>query len=148
MKMWAPSVWSTLAMYGLLSGLTYQVIQQWPDDPLGTKVEFRMPEWPASWPRPSWLGLWRNDPRDPKPRRDPAHLPAQQDYRPEPRRLRRTVGLLDAAATGGRFAGWTAGATWRPGTIAGRGPLSGERDDRGVAEPAAGLARRESPRSV
>jgi hypothetical protein len=78
MKMWAPSVWSTLAMYGILSYLTYQAIHQWPDDPLGTKVEFRMPEWPATWPRPSWLGaISAKGSLDPKPRRAPAASPGR-----------------------------------------------------------------------
>jgi hypothetical protein len=55
MKFWAPSVWSTLAIYGALSVLTYQVIQQWPDDPLENGVQIRMPSWPSGWPRPNWL---------------------------------------------------------------------------------------------
>ena len=33
-KFWAPSAWSTLAMYGLLSYLTWLTIQRWPSDPL------------------------------------------------------------------------------------------------------------------
>jgi hypothetical protein len=57
MKFWAPSVWSTLAMYAALSALTYQVIQQWPDDPLENGVQIKMPSWPSKWPRPSWLPL-------------------------------------------------------------------------------------------
>jgi hypothetical protein len=78
MKMWAPSVWSTLAMYCILSYLTHQAIQQWPDDPLGTKVEFRMPEWPATWPRPSWLGAAGTSTVDPKPRREPGASPGRR----------------------------------------------------------------------
>ncbi|MFO0909348.1 MAG: metal-dependent hydrolase [Isosphaeraceae bacterium] len=42
MKLWAPSAWSTLAAYGLLSWLTYQVVQVWPEDPF----QFRTPEPP------------------------------------------------------------------------------------------------------
>jgi LexA-binding, inner membrane-associated putative hydrolase len=33
MKFWAPSSWSTLGIYGLLSLLSWQVVQTWPDDP-------------------------------------------------------------------------------------------------------------------
>ena len=33
LKLWAPSAWSTLAMYGLLSYLSWLTIQRWPDDP-------------------------------------------------------------------------------------------------------------------
>jgi hypothetical protein len=32
MKFWAPSVWSTLAVYGLLSLLAWQVVKVWPED--------------------------------------------------------------------------------------------------------------------
>jgi hypothetical protein len=32
-KLWAPSPWTTLAMYGLLSYLTWLAIQRWPTDP-------------------------------------------------------------------------------------------------------------------
>jgi hypothetical protein len=32
-KFWAPSPWATLAMYGLLSYLSWQVVQRWPDPP-------------------------------------------------------------------------------------------------------------------
>ena len=32
-KLWAPSPWSTLAMYGLLSYLAWLTIQRWPTDP-------------------------------------------------------------------------------------------------------------------
>jgi hypothetical protein len=32
-KFWAPSPWTTLVMYGLLSYLSWRVIQSWPDDP-------------------------------------------------------------------------------------------------------------------
>ena len=33
MKFWAPSIWSTLGIYALLSLLSWQVVQVWPDDP-------------------------------------------------------------------------------------------------------------------
>ncbi|MFO0952551.1 MAG: metal-dependent hydrolase [Isosphaeraceae bacterium] len=33
LKFWAPSAWSTLGTYVLLSYLTWQVVQVWPDDP-------------------------------------------------------------------------------------------------------------------
>lgn len=58
MKFWAPSIWSTLAMYGLLTFLTWQAIQQWPDQPFTENVEIRMPEWPANWPKPRWPESW------------------------------------------------------------------------------------------
>jgi membrane-bound metal-dependent hydrolase YbcI (DUF457 family) len=32
-KFWAPSPWTTLAIYVLLSFLSWRIIQQWPDDP-------------------------------------------------------------------------------------------------------------------
>lgn len=33
MKFWAPSPWTTIAMYGLLSYLSYRVLQKWPEHP-------------------------------------------------------------------------------------------------------------------
>lgn len=33
MKFWAPSPWTTIAMYGLLSYLSYRVLQKWPEKP-------------------------------------------------------------------------------------------------------------------
>lgn len=33
LKLWAPSAWATLGVYALLSVLSWQVIQVWPDDP-------------------------------------------------------------------------------------------------------------------
>lgn len=33
-KFWAPSPWATISMYALLSYLTWQIIQVWPDGPL------------------------------------------------------------------------------------------------------------------
>ncbi len=38
-KLWAPSAWTTLAMYGLLSYLTWLTIRRWPKDP----TEFDLP---------------------------------------------------------------------------------------------------------
>jgi hypothetical protein len=38
LKFWAPSPWSTLAMYGLLSYLAWRVIQVWPQHPLGSGI--------------------------------------------------------------------------------------------------------------
>src|SRR6185437_15277555 len=70
MKFWAPSVWSTLAMYAALSYLTYQVIQQWPDSPFEHGVHIRMPEWPSGWPKPSWLGASAGDEGAAKSRRE------------------------------------------------------------------------------
>ncbi len=32
-KLWAPSAWSTLAMYGLLTYLSWLVVRRWPSDP-------------------------------------------------------------------------------------------------------------------
>ena len=32
MKFWAPSAWSTIGIYALLSFLTWQIVQQWPED--------------------------------------------------------------------------------------------------------------------
>jgi membrane-bound metal-dependent hydrolase YbcI (DUF457 family) len=51
LKLWAPSPWTTLAMYGLLTYLTWQVIQTWPPGPLelavpaDPKFPFKL-EWP------------------------------------------------------------------------------------------------------
>ena len=39
-KFWAPSPWSTLAMYSLLTYLTYRVLQVWPND----LTQFHLPE--------------------------------------------------------------------------------------------------------
>ena len=33
LKLWAPSPWTTLMMYALLSYLTWMTIQRWPSDP-------------------------------------------------------------------------------------------------------------------
>jgi membrane-bound metal-dependent hydrolase YbcI (DUF457 family) len=33
-KLWAPSIWSTIGIYALLSYLAWRIIQQWPEDPL------------------------------------------------------------------------------------------------------------------
>lgn len=33
MKFWAPSIWTTIGMYGLLSYLTWRILQVWPEDP-------------------------------------------------------------------------------------------------------------------
>lgn len=77
MKFWAPSVWSTLAMYGILSLLTHQVIRQWPDDPLGPAAPIRMPEWP-SWSRPSWpVGAAGPEAGASRPPREPAAAPGR-----------------------------------------------------------------------
>jgi len=54
MKFWAPSIWSTLAIYILLSYLTWQVIQRWPEQPLSDGGEIKTPQWPANWPKPRW----------------------------------------------------------------------------------------------
>jgi hypothetical protein len=51
LKLWAPSPWTTLAMYGFLTYLTWQVIQTWPPGPLelavpaDPKFPFKL-EWP------------------------------------------------------------------------------------------------------
>ena len=58
MKFWAPSIWSTLAIYSILSYLTWQAVRQWPDQPFIESVEIRMPEWPSNWPKPRWPGSW------------------------------------------------------------------------------------------
>ncbi len=51
MKFWAPSIWSTLAIYALLSFLTWQIVREWPDDPFGPREHIHAPEWPTSWPK-------------------------------------------------------------------------------------------------
>jgi hypothetical protein len=47
-KLWAPSPWTTLGMYGLLSYLAYRVIQIWPDDPFALGAQVRPPRLPIS----------------------------------------------------------------------------------------------------
>jgi hypothetical protein len=53
-KLWAPSPWSTLGMYSLLSYLTWRVIQQWPEGPLmigplppPPEIPFPLPKFPT-----------------------------------------------------------------------------------------------------
>jgi len=70
-KFWAPSIWSTLAMYGLLSYLTWLTIRQWPDDPMRHDASIAAPEWPANWPRPKWPKSWGPSPFDASARREP-----------------------------------------------------------------------------
>lgn len=41
-KFWAPSPWTTIGMYLLLSLLAYRIVQEWPDDP----YDFRPPSPP------------------------------------------------------------------------------------------------------
>lgn len=59
MKFWAPSIWSTLAIYALLSLLTWQIVRDWPEIPFGPSDAIRAPQWPESWPKlrlpDSWL---------------------------------------------------------------------------------------------
>jgi hypothetical protein len=63
MKFWAPSALSTILMYGLLTYLTHQVIQIWPDKSARETIEFHLPEWPARWHKPQWLnGFFRSSP--------------------------------------------------------------------------------------
>jgi hypothetical protein len=45
-KFWAPSPWTTVGMYGLLSYLSWRVIQQWPDDPLAMDAPASPPKLP------------------------------------------------------------------------------------------------------
>ena len=49
-KLWAPSPWSTLATYALLSYLVWRIIQQWPDPPLsfGDAVPAPRVAWPLT----------------------------------------------------------------------------------------------------
>jgi membrane-bound metal-dependent hydrolase YbcI (DUF457 family) len=55
MKFWAPSPWSTLAIYSLLSYLVWRVLLIWPDHPLGPgfprspSIPFQRPPW-LKWP--------------------------------------------------------------------------------------------------
>jgi membrane-bound metal-dependent hydrolase YbcI (DUF457 family) len=51
MKLWTSSPWSTLVMYGLLSYLSWRVIQQWPDDPFTLGTPIPAPEVPFPPPR-------------------------------------------------------------------------------------------------
>jgi hypothetical protein len=48
LKLWAPSPWTTLGVYALLSYLAYRVIQIWPDDPFALGVPIRPPRLPLS----------------------------------------------------------------------------------------------------
>lgn len=50
MKLWASSAWTTLAIYGLLSYLTWRVIDQWPDGPLPLGTPIPAPTIPFSMP--------------------------------------------------------------------------------------------------
>ena len=50
LKLWAPSPWSTLAVYGLLSYLVWQVVQVWPDGPIGATFLEPLPAPKIPWP--------------------------------------------------------------------------------------------------
>ncbi len=96
MKFWAPSVWSTMAMYAILSLLTYQAIQQWPDNPLDNGVQIKMPEWPSGWPKPSWLGgQAARDVIGPKAPREPAGSPVHRGDKEAGPREDEPAGLSD-----------------------------------------------------
>ena len=88
MKLWAPSIWSTLGIYAALSFLTYQVIQQWPEDPMENSVPIRMPSWPSGIPRPNWLPTWSGFPTDAAPRVSPDPKPRTATLGHEPGRSR------------------------------------------------------------
>jgi hypothetical protein len=45
LKFWAPSPWSTLAVYALLGYLTWRILQVWPDDPAITPSRLPAPPW-------------------------------------------------------------------------------------------------------
>jgi membrane-bound metal-dependent hydrolase YbcI (DUF457 family) len=53
MKFWAPSPWSTLAVYGALSFLTWKVIKTWPDGPfpMDPPVDPALPHIPLDLPK-------------------------------------------------------------------------------------------------
>jgi membrane-bound metal-dependent hydrolase YbcI (DUF457 family) len=46
-KFWAPSPWTTLGMYALLSFLSWRIIQQWPEDPRVLTARVPSPSLPA-----------------------------------------------------------------------------------------------------
>ncbi len=50
-KFWAPSPWTTLAMYGVLTYLTWKILQIWPDDPSDFDPP-QAPPWPFHFPPP------------------------------------------------------------------------------------------------
>jgi membrane-bound metal-dependent hydrolase YbcI (DUF457 family) len=79
MKFWAPSIWSTLGMYAFLSALTYQVVQQWPDDPFLDRIKIEIPGWPAKWPRPKWPASWGKSPFETRDRVEPSVRPVRKD---------------------------------------------------------------------
>lgn len=53
LKFWAPSLPATLAMYALLSYLTYRVIQEWPEGSLRQVLAEKVPKVTVPWPPPS-----------------------------------------------------------------------------------------------
>jgi hypothetical protein len=59
-KLWAPSPWTTLGMYALLSYLSWRIIQGWPDDPYRfdppapPPIPFKLPA-----PDGADVGAWR-----------------------------------------------------------------------------------------
>lgn len=52
LKLWAPSPWSTLAVYGLLSYLAWRVVQAWPDEPIAAAFRASIPAPKIPWPPP------------------------------------------------------------------------------------------------
>lgn len=59
MKFWAPSIWSTLAIYSLLGLLIWKVIEGWPNEPLAEIVAAKPgePRWPWTLPD-SWSSVF------------------------------------------------------------------------------------------
>jgi hypothetical protein len=51
-KFWAPSPWTTLAMYALLSYLSWRVIEQWPGGPDALMARLPAPRLPLAIPPP------------------------------------------------------------------------------------------------
>ena len=49
MKFWAPSLPATLAMYGLLSFLTFKVVQDWPDESIRQVLAEKPPAMKVPW---------------------------------------------------------------------------------------------------
>lgn len=56
LKLWAPSPWSTLAIYGLLSYLAWRIIGQWPEGSPLDRLSLPRPKLDFPWPPPLDLG--------------------------------------------------------------------------------------------
>ncbi len=157
-KLWAPSPWTTLGMYLLLSYLTWRIIQTWPDDPSPARppAESRLPinspaggrshsACPEEWDlrsdahcasRFARRGFVRIIGQSGRARRRPCAVPDADCHPREIRSMRAIArsGLLALAC-------WSPGSRPAPKAAPKPGPAAGHRRRRSPATPSRSLRR-------